>query len=120
MTVKQLMAEMDSREYARWIAFEMTNGPIGGVASQQEVLSGVHEQLQLIAYLISQANFTNEDKPEGPVPRPQRFPRPTDPRSDDAPDMELDFSEEWIPPSESSCPPDCRCNGGDRKPTLHF
>lgn len=119
MTVKQLMAEMDSREYARWIAFEMTNGPIGGVASHQEVLSGIHEQLQLIAYLISQANFASEDHPVGPVPKPQRFPRPTD-APEEVADTELDFSEEWTPPSESSCPPDCRCNGGDRKPALHF
>lgn len=122
MTVKELMSSMDSYEYARWIAFERTNGPIGGYQMQQEALSSIHEQLQLLCYLFSQANFTDESNRRGPVPAPVRYPRPYDSPSGQPDPEEPDFSDEWIPNSinESSCPPDCKCNGGGRKPVSHF
>jgi len=123
MTVEEMMATMSSYEYARWIAFERSNGPIGGYQMQQEVLSSLHEQVQLLNYLTSQANFTNEDHRKGPVPPPQRFPRPYDkPGEELETTLDVDLSEEWVPASEyeESCPPDCKCNGGTRRPTGHF
>lgn len=119
MTVKQMLTEMDSKEYARWIAFERTNGPIGGYQMQQEALSSMHEQLQLIAYVLSQANFASEDHPEGPVPKPQRYPRPYD-QPEEKLELIIDNSDEWLTPQEGTCPPDCECNGGTRRPTSHF
>lgn len=118
------MATMSSYEYARWIAFERSNGPIGGYQMQQEVLSSLHEQVQLLNYLFSQANFTDESNRRGPVPQPVRFPRPYD-RPEDEPEISLDvnLSKEWVPVTEiaeGSCSPDCRCNGGTKRPTGHF
>jgi hypothetical protein len=122
MTVEQMMASMSSWEYARWIAFERSNGPIGGYQMQQEVLSGIHEQLQTLCYLFSQANFTDEGNRKGPIPPPSRFPRPYDVPDGQGAQEEPDLSEEWIPSSiaEDTCPPDCQCNGGTRKPVSHF
>lgn len=118
LTVKQMLATMDSREYAHWIAYEKVHGYLDS-RHHFEVMASIHEELQLLAYMFSQANFVKEDEEQGPVGKPIRYPRPYD-VPEEKPERDLDFSEEWIAPQEGTCPPDCQCNGGDRRPTTHF
>lgn len=113
MTVKQMMMSMDSGEYARWMAYERVNGQIGKELWTEEAIASIHEQLQRLAYILSQAHFTNEDEPDGPVEQPSRYPRSHDAPSDDDFDPNAsDYSREWLPPPEAQaedCPPDCIC-----------
>lgn len=118
LTVKQMLATMDSREYAHWIAYEKVHGYLDS-RHHFEVMASIHEELQLLAYMFSQANFVKEGEEQGPVGKPIRYPRPYD-VPEEKPERDLDFSEEWIAPQEGTCPPDCQCNGGDRRPTTHF
>lgn len=66
---------MSSRELAEWKAYERVSGPLG-TSWFADVIAGLHEQLQGIAYLLSQANFTDKNHRTGPVPQPKDYPRP--------------------------------------------
>lgn len=110
MTVKQLMHTMDSYEFTQWVAFEQVYGPIGD-EWQQEAIASIHEQLQRLTYVQSQAHFTDKHHRRGPVAPPQKYPRPYESLKFE-PDEESDYSEEWMPPPEEErevCPPNCVC-----------
>lgn len=57
------------------MAYERVAGSIGN-QWRDELLSSLHEQLQQLNYLFSQANFTDKNKKKGPVPKPEKYPRP--------------------------------------------
>lgn len=90
---------MDSREYSQWMAFERAHGPIGNEWSD-EALAAIQEQLQQLSYLLSQAKFTDKTHRRGPVPKPERFPRPYESVKRTTPVVENDYEEEWLPPTE--------------------
>jgi hypothetical protein len=100
MSVKDMLRSMDSVEYSRWMAFERAHGPIGG-EWDAEAISSIQEQLQQISYLLGQAHFTDKTHKRGPIPKPERYPRPSEviksPRS--LVDIDIDESE-WLPPTE--------------------
>lgn len=121
MTVKQVMTQMDSLEYSQWMAFEKVYGELGGQRYNEEILAALHEQLQQLSWLTSQANFATEEHPEGPIKPPQRYPRVGDDREPKV--EEVDYSEEWLPPlrGDARCPEDCTCKGGtSKKSPYHF
>lgn len=91
---------MDSVEYSQWIAFERAHGPIRD-EWDQEALSNVVEQLATIAYLLGQAHFTDKTHRRGPIPKPERYPRPYESlkRNRTAADTPEDDSE-WLPLTE--------------------
>lgn len=60
-----------------WYAYELVNGPIGS-EWRDEVIAEMHEQLQLLNHLFSQANFTDKNHRKGPVPKPEHYPRPNE------------------------------------------
>lgn len=79
MSVRELLATHTSRDLAEWRAFEYLNGFVD--PWQQEALSDIHEQLQLLAFLAG-VEFAEEDDPESnPVSPPTRYPRRADRRS---------------------------------------
>jgi hypothetical protein len=54
-----------------------------------------------LSYLLSQAKFTDKTHRKGPVPRPERFPRPYESVTKPTPQtVEIDYEEEWLPPTE--------------------
>jgi hypothetical protein len=73
--VEELLNRMNSRELTEWMAYERHAGPLGP-QWRYELLSSLHEQLQQLNYLFSQANFTDKNKKKGPVPKPEKYPRP--------------------------------------------
>lgn len=77
MTVDELLNRMDSEEYSRWLAYERATGLLGSRYTD-ESLAGLHEQLQTLNYLFSQANFTDKRHKKGPIPKPERYPRRED------------------------------------------
>jgi hypothetical protein len=91
---------MDSYEFSQWMAFERATGPINGEWSD-EALASIQEQLQQLSYLLSQAKFTDKTHRKGPVPKPERFPRPYESinKTPNAVD-DVDYEEEWLPPTE--------------------
>lgn len=92
---------MDSVEYSQWMAFERAYGPING-EWDQEALANIQEQLQSIAYLLSQAHFTDKTHRRGPIPKPERYPRPNESlRKLGSWIDEIEEDEaEWLPPTE--------------------
>lgn len=90
---------MDSREYSQWMAFERAHGPINGEWSE-EALASIQEQLQQLSYLLSQAKFTDKTHRRGPVPKPERYPRPYESLTKAPAAVEYDDEEEWLPPTE--------------------
>lgn len=91
---------MSSYELSQWMAFERAHGPIGSEWSD-EALAAVQEQLQQLSYLLSQAKFTDKTHRKGPVPKPERFPRPYESVKRIAPEPRWDEDEaEWLPPTE--------------------
>lgn len=97
-----MLNSMDSVEYSQWMAFERANGPINGEWNQ-EVWATVQEQLQTIAYLLSQAHFTDKTHRRGPIPKPEHYPRPHESMEKSAPSVidAVDKDEaEWLPPTE--------------------
>lgn len=107
---------MDSLEFSKWIAFERVYGPVGPISGmwQADVLGSMQEQLQLISYILSQANFTSKHKKRGPIPPPSRYARPHE-LLFKAPleDVSEYNSEEWnTPPEDEECPPNCVCKTG--------
>lgn len=126
MTVKQVLNSMDSVEYTRWMAYEKVYGELGGSRWQQETDASIHEQLQRLAFILSQAHFTGEGRDRGPVDPPIRYPRPFDLDEDErvaAADVEADYSAEWLPPEQGDerCDEDCTCKGGtNKKSKYHF
>lgn len=92
---------MDSMEYSQWMAFERAHGPING-EWDQEALANIMEQLHTIAYLLGQAHFTDKTHRRGPIPKPERYPRPNESLSKIgtfADDVDQDEAE-WLPPTE--------------------
>jgi hypothetical protein len=96
-----MLHSMDSVEYSQWMAFERAHGPLRG-EWDQEALASVVEQLQTVAYLLSQAHFTDKTHKKGPIPKPERYPRPYESlRSTSSSTDEDDKDEaEWLPPTE--------------------
>ncbi len=98
-----MLNSMDSVEYSRWMAYERAHGPINGEWNQ-EVLANIQEQLQSIAYLLGQAHFTDKTHKRGPIPKPERYPRPYESvkkLGGSSPVDEVDKDEaEWLPPTE--------------------
>lgn len=68
----ELLCGITAFEIAEWEAYERAFGPLGR-QYEQDMLARVHEQLQMIAYVLGAAN-SRED--ENPVPEPQKVPRP--------------------------------------------
>lgn len=97
-----MLNSMDSIEYSQWMAFERANGPINGEWNQ-EILASIQEQLQSIAYLLGQAHFTDKTHKRGPIPKPERYPRPHESlrKLGDSQGDEPEKDEaEWLPPTE--------------------
>lgn len=92
---------MDSVEYSQWMAFERVHGPIGG-EWDKEAMANVVEQLHTVAYLLSQAHFTDKTHKRGPIPKPERYPRANESlRKLGSYIDEVDKDEaEWLPPTE--------------------
>jgi hypothetical protein len=91
---------MSSYELSQWMAFERAHGPIGDEWSN-EALAQIQEQLQQLSYLLSQAKFTDKTHRKGPVPRPERFPRPYESVTKPTPQtVDIDDEAEWLPPTE--------------------
>jgi hypothetical protein len=92
---------MDSVEFSQWMAFERAHGPLLR-EWDQEALSNCIEQLHSIAYLLGQAHFTDKTHKKGPIPRPERYPRPYESlRKQGSFADEVDQDEaEWLPPTE--------------------
>lgn len=93
---------MDSVEYSQWMAFERAQGPING-EWDQEALANIQEQLQSIAYLLGQAHFTDKTHRRGPIPKPEKYPRPHESlrKLGDGRIEEIEADEsEWLPPTE--------------------
>lgn len=93
---------MDSIEYSQWMAFERAHGTLGA-DYEKETMATVVEQLHTIAYLISQAKFTDKTHRRGPIEKPERYPRPNEEslRALRAASSVIDEDEaEWIPPTE--------------------
>lgn len=83
MTVRELLARIDSQEITEWEAYEKANGPLGNMYSN-EALAAIHEQLQM-ANSLKGAEFGEDN----PVPDPEKYPRPGamfEPRKEDKPD----------------------------------
>ena len=94
-----MLHSMDSYEYAQWMAFERAYGPIGGEWGE-EALAVAIEQLWQVSYLLGQAHFTDKTHRKGPVPKPERYPRPYEaPREALVSDDDSDEAE-WLPPTE--------------------
>lgn len=94
-----MLLSMDSMEFSQWMAFERSHGPIGG-EWDAEALASIQEQLQQLSYLLSQAKFTDKTHRKGPIPKPERFPRPYESLKP-IPNVEDNLDEaEWIPPTE--------------------
>lgn len=92
---------MDSVEYSQWMAFERVHGPINGEWNQ-EAMANMSEQLHTIAYLLSQAHFTDKHHKRGPIPKPERYPRANESLrklTSFLDDVEADEAE-WLPPTE--------------------
>lgn len=91
---------MDSVEYSHWMAFERAHGPINGEWNA-EVLASIQEQLQQISYLLGQAHFTDKHHKRGPVPKPERCPRPNESLSKlRTTSEEAEDDSEWSPLTE--------------------
>lgn len=93
---------MDSIEYSQWMAFERVYGPING-EWDKEAMAAMVEKLHTIAYLLSQANFTDKNHRKGPIPKPERYPRPNESLlklDQSPPEDELQDEAEWLPPTE--------------------
>lgn len=71
-----MLASVDSRELTQWLAFEREHGTL---QYSDEVLAGIHEQLQCVAHLLGAAHFTDDKHTKNPVPEPERIPRPGEP-----------------------------------------
>lgn len=92
---------MDSVEFSQWIAYERVHGPLDG-SWDAEATASIQEQLQQLSYLLSQAKFTDKTHRRGPVPKPERFPRPHEAMNGNRSVIEnVDEDEaEWLPPTE--------------------
>lgn len=88
-------------EYSQWMAFERAYGPLRSEWSD-DALASIHEQLQQIAYLMGQAHFTDKTHKRGPVPKPERYPRPNESLSKPVSlvDGIDEDEEEWLPLTE--------------------
>lgn len=98
-----MLNSMDSMEYSQWMAFERAHGPLRG-EWEQEAMANMMEQLHTIAYLISQAKFTDKTHRRGPIQKPERYPRPNESLrklGDSSYRDDVDQDEaEWLPPTE--------------------
>lgn len=74
MTVDDLLNNVSSQELAEWEAYERALGPVGR-QYDQDMLARIHEQLQMLTYVVG---ATNSEKDKNPVPEPQQVPRPAD------------------------------------------
>jgi hypothetical protein len=72
--VEVMLDGITSTEYRDWRAFEIANGPLDGRYSD-EALASIHEQLQVVAFLVG-AQLAGKRK--NPVPKPKHFPRPSE------------------------------------------
>jgi hypothetical protein len=96
-----MLNSMDSMEYSQWLAYERAHGPING-EWDREATAILVEKLHTIAYLLGQAHFTDKTHKKGPIPPPERFPRPNESlaRSGSAYDDPDKDEAEWLPPTE--------------------
>jgi hypothetical protein len=98
-----MLHSMDSMEYAQWRAFERANGPING-EWDSSALAAIQEQLQQLSYLLGQAHFTDKTHKRGPIPKPERYPRPNESFGKQISSRIVEFEdvdeEEWLPLTE--------------------
>jgi hypothetical protein len=98
-----MLNSMDSVEYSQWMAFERANGPING-EWDSNALAAIQEQLQQISYLLGQAHFTDKTHKRGPIPKPEKFPRPNEALGRNVSSRIVEFGDEdeaeWLPPTE--------------------
>jgi hypothetical protein len=74
MTVRELLARIDSRELTEWAAYEHYAGPLGPSWSDEATALSL-ESLQQLSHLIGAGLLTDRTHPN-PVPPPERVPRP--------------------------------------------
>lgn len=73
--MEELLERITSRELTEWEAYERFAGPIGS-GWQDEVMAGIHEQLQRLNRIQGAAHFTDKKHRKNPVPEPKDYPRP--------------------------------------------
>ena len=69
----ELLDSVTAFELSEWEAYERAFGPLGP-QYRDNALAEIHEQLQMIAYILGAAN-TGKDQ-DNPVPEPKQVPRP--------------------------------------------
>jgi hypothetical protein len=95
-----MLHSMDAMEYAHWLAFEKSHGPLNGEWNA-EALASIQEQLQQISYLLGQAHFTSKQSPKGPIEKPSKYPRPYDYHKSQSREVSSpDDEQEWLPLTE--------------------
>lgn len=75
MTVDDLLHSCSSQELAEWEAYERALGPVGR-QYDQDMLARIHEQLQMLTYVLGATNV--EKAEDNPVPEPVEVVRPPD------------------------------------------
>ncbi|MFJ4828390.1 hypothetical protein ACIP79_00390 [Streptomyces sp. NPDC088747] len=75
MTVRELLARIDSHELAEWAAYERFAGPVGN-QWRDEVFASLHEQGQALNRMTGAAHFTDKKHRKNPAPEPKHYPRP--------------------------------------------
>lgn len=89
---------MSSRELTEWRAYERVVGPLGR-SWVDGVQADMHEILQGVLYLTSQAHFTDKQHREGPAPKPVKVTRPGDLYSEAVKSAEAEwYAQEVVPP----------------------
>lgn len=90
MTVRELLARIDSRELAEWAAYERYAGPVDD-SYLAGALAALHEQIQTLNRMTGAAHFTDKKHTKNPAPEPKHYPRPHElHKRDDSSDEEDD------------------------------
>jgi len=72
-----MLDRISSLELAEWRAYERHAGPLGN-GYGDETLAALHEQLQRANHLLGAAHFTDKKHRKNPVPKPEKYPRPSE------------------------------------------
>jgi hypothetical protein len=67
-----LLCGITAYELSEWEAYERAFGPLGR-QYEQDMFARIHEQLQMITFVLGAAN---SGEGENPVPEPKQVPRP--------------------------------------------
>lgn len=90
MTVRELLARIDSHELSEWAAYERYAGPVDD-SYLAGALATVIELLQTLNRMTGAAHFTDKNHRKNPAPEPKHYPRPHElHKRDDSSDEEDD------------------------------